>query len=278
MRTALTERLRIDVPVIQGSLGPWSPVKLAAAISEAGAIGTLGTALRSAEQIRADIAALRGLTDRPFVVNHTLRPLSREAWDATLAEAPPAVSLALGHRPDLVADAHDAGALFIQQMHTVEQAERAAAAGVDVIIAQGTEAGGFGGWVSTLTLVPQVVDAVAPIPVAAAGGVADGRGLAAVLVLGAAGANIGTRFLAAEESEVADDWKRRIVEAASHDAVKAQFAPDVLPSPSEGAYDDVVPRVLRTDFVERWNADPDGARAAASDLAPSGSSGRGGRR
>jgi enoyl-[acyl-carrier protein] reductase II len=170
VKTALTELLGIEAPIIQGSLGPWSSVGLTAAICEAGALGTLGTAIRSADDVRADIAALREQTERPFAVNHTLRPFGPEAWEATLAESPPVVSLALGHRPDLVEEAHEVGAIFVQQVHTVEQAERAVEAGADVIIAQGTEAGGFGGWISTLALVPRVVDAVAPVPVAAAVG------------------------------------------------------------------------------------------------------------
>lgn len=237
MKTALTELLGIEAPIIQGSLGPWTSVGLTAAICEAGALGTLGTAIKSGQEVRADIAALREQTERPFAVNHTLRPLSPEAWQATLAESPPVVSLALGLRPELVAQAHEAGSLFVQQVHTVEQAEHAVEAGADVIIAQGTEAGGFGGWISTLALVPRVVDAVAPVPVAAAGGIADGRSLAAAIVLGASGANIGTRFLASDEAEIGAEWKRAIVEARSEDAVKAEFAPDILPPADEGSYE-----------------------------------------
>jgi nitronate monooxygenase/enoyl-[acyl-carrier protein] reductase II len=135
-----------------------------------------------------------------------------------------------------------------------------------VIIAQGTEAGGFGGWISTFALVPRVVDAVAPVPVAAAGGIADGRSLAAAIVLGASGANVGTRFLASDEAEVGAEWKRAIVAARSEDAVKAEFAPDILPPASDGAYQGVLPRVLRTPFVERWNADRDEARRLAGAL------------
>ncbi|HEY1367039.1 MAG TPA: nitronate monooxygenase [Gaiellaceae bacterium] len=266
MRTALCERLGIEVPVIQGSLGPWSSVALAAAVSEAGGLGTLGTALLSADQIRADIRRMRELTDRPFAVNHTMRPLSEEAWEATLEEAPPVVSFALGDPGERVARAHEAGAKFVFQGHTVQQVRRAAELGVDVIVAQGTEAGGFGGWVSTLALVPQAVDAAGGIPVAAAGGVADGRGLAAVLALGASGINIGTRFLASTEAEVADDWKGAIVEAESEEAVKALFAPSVLPQPSPGGFADVVPRVLHTPFVDRWNRDPEAAALEAPRL------------
>src|SRR5205085_1711208 len=111
--------------------------------------------------------------------------------------------------------------LFIQQVHTVTQARLAAQRKADVIIAQGSEAGGFTGSVSTMALVPQVVDAVGPIPVVAAGGIGDGRGIAAALMLGAQGANMGTRFLASKEATVSDDWKDGILRAQSEDAIKA---------------------------------------------------------
>jgi enoyl-[acyl-carrier protein] reductase II len=252
LRTAFCDLLGIDVPVVQASLGPWSSPELTAAVSNAGALGSLGTALRSPQQVRDDIHATRALTERPFVVNHTLRPFSEEAFALTVEARPAAVSLALGLRPELVELAHATGVRFLQQVHTVAHAVAAADAGVDAIIAQGGEAGGFGGTVGTLALVPQVVDAVAPVPVIAAGGIADGRGLAAALVLGAQGVNIGTRFVASVEARVSEDWKRALVEAASEDAVKVQFAEAVFPPAGEGGYA-TLPRVLRTPFVDEWN-------------------------
>lgn len=113
---------------------------------------------------------------------------------------------------DLVQRAHEVGSLVLQQVTTVQQARQAAERGVDVIIAQGGEAGGYGGTIATFTPLPQVVDAVHPLPVVAAGGIADGRGLAAALVLGAAGVNVGTRFLASVEATIPLGWKHRIVE------------------------------------------------------------------
>jgi enoyl-[acyl-carrier protein] reductase II len=157
------------------------------------------------------------------------------------------------------------GALFIQQVHTVQQAIEAAELGADVVIAQGTEAGGFGGDMGALALVPQVVDAVSPVPVLAAGGIADGRGLAAALVLGAQGVNIGTRFLASDEAGIADEWKQRLVASLSQDAVKVTFADEVLPPSSPGGYD-VTPRVLRTPFVDEWNDRPAAIAEAAERL------------
>ena len=180
-------------------------------------------------------------------------------------EEPAVVSYALGDPGELPTRVHHAGAVFVQQVHTLEQARTAAERGVDVLIAQGSEAGGFGGTVGALALLPQVVDAVAPLPVLVAGGVADGRGLAAALVLGARGANIGTRFLASTEAGIPLSWKQHIVEAESEDAVKVEFADAVFPpAPADGYA--VLPRVLRTPFVDEWNAKPESARSAAERL------------
>jgi enoyl-[acyl-carrier protein] reductase II len=212
--------------------------------------------LMSAGQVADQIRRTRELTDKPFIVNHTRRPLDEEAFELTLRERPKAVSLALGEPGDLAQRAHDAGCLFINQVHSVDQAVAAVEQGADLIIAQGEEAGGFGGGIGSIALIPQVVDAVAPVPVAAAGGIVDGRGLAAALVLGAAGVNIGTRFVAAEETEVSEQWKRRIVEARSEDTVRALFAEQVFPPVGSGGYEGKTPRVLRTEWVDRYNADP----------------------
>jgi enoyl-[acyl-carrier protein] reductase II len=260
LQTRMCQLLGIGVPIIQGPIGgPWEQsMQLAAAVCEAGGLGSIPTSLRGAEQVRRDMARLRELTDRPFAVNHTRRPLDEEAFAATLEEPPAVVSVALGEPGDLVKRAHDAGALYLHQVTTVEQARQAAEAGADVISAQGMESGGFSGGVSALALVPQVVDAVHPIPVVASGGIADGRGLAAALALGAQGVNIGTRFVASVECTVPEEWKRAIVAARSEDAVKVEFADLVLPAPTAGGYA-TVPRSLRTPFVDRWN----GRRAQA---------------
>jgi enoyl-[acyl-carrier protein] reductase II len=252
-RTALCDLLGIDHPIIQGPLGgPWSPsVPLAAAVSEAGALGSLPTSLRSPDQVREDAAHLAELTSRPFAINHTMRPYIEEVFQAVLEAAPRVISFALGSSADLIKRAHDEGAIFVQQIHTVEQARRAADDGADVIIAQGNEAGGFGGAPGTIVLVPQVVDAVHPIPVVAAGGIGDGRGLAAALVLGASGVNVGTRFLASEEAEVPQEWKDAILRARSEDTVRASFANHLVPPPSPGGYE-TAPRLLRNDFVDEW--------------------------
>jgi enoyl-[acyl-carrier protein] reductase II len=265
MRTPLCGLLGIDVPIIQASIGPWSSAELTAAVCATGALGSLGTAVRSPADVAGDIARVRVLTDRPFAVNHTARPLDEEAFRLTLEARPRVVSFAVGRSRELVERAHDAGCLFMQQVHTAAQAEEAAGFGVDVIIAQGGEAGGFGGTVSTMALVPQVVDAVAPVPVVAAGGIADGRGLAAALALGAEGVNIGTRFLASKEANVAEAWQDAIVHASSEDAVKLEFADEVFPPAGPGGYG-TRPRALRTPFVDEWNAQPEEAARQADRL------------
>ncbi|HEX2054155.1 MAG TPA: nitronate monooxygenase [Actinomycetota bacterium] len=254
LSTPLCDLLGIEVPIIQGPLGgPWEvSADLVAAVSSAGGMGSIATSLKDAAYVRDQIARVRDLTDKPFAVNHTRRPFNEESFQATLDARPPVISLALGEPADLGARVHDAGAKFLVQATTVTQARRAAEGGADAIIAQGAEAGGFSGSIGTMALVPQVVDAVAPIPVVAAGGIADGRGLAAALVLGAAGVNMGTRFLASTEAAVSEEWKRQIVEAQSEDTVKVQFAEQVVPGLTEGGWV-TVPRSLRTPFVATWN-------------------------
>jgi nitronate monooxygenase/enoyl-[acyl-carrier protein] reductase II len=266
IRTPFCDLVGIDAPIVHASFGPWSSVALAAAVSRAGALGSYGTSQRPYDVVRGDVARLREEADgRSFAVNYVLRPLSEETVELTLEFEPPVVSFALGLSGELISRAQDAGAKVIQQVHTVEQARRAAEAGADAIIAQGSEAGGFGGTVTSLVLLPQVVDAVAPLPVLAAGGIADGRGLAAALLLGGQGANIGTRFLASTEAEVSEDWKAAILAARSEDAVKVEFAASVFPPPSDGGYD-TTPRVLQTDFVAEWNRRPEEAARRGDEL------------
>ena len=253
LQTPLCSLLGIGVPIIQGPLGgPWPPsVQLAAAASGAGALGSLPTALRTPQQVRDDIASLRDLTDRPFAVNHTMKPFVEDVFAEILRASPPVVSFALGCRADLIARAHDVGSLFVQQVHSPAQAVEAVEAGADVIVAQGGEAGGFGGACSTMVLVPQVVDAVAPVPVVAAGGIVDGRGLAAALALGAQGANVGTRFIASEEAQLGDGYKEAVLAVRSGQTVRAVFVNELVPAASEGAYT-TAPRVFRNSFIDEW--------------------------
>jgi enoyl-[acyl-carrier protein] reductase II len=266
LRTRFCELFGIEVPVLQAAIWPATSPELVAAVSGAGGLGSIGAIFESADDLRRQMSRVRELTDRPFVVNHVVPALDEDALAATLENPPAAVSFALGDPRLLVDRVHSAGVPVIHQVHTVGQAREAAQRGVDVIIAQGSEAGGQGlaAGVGTMALVPQVADAVAPIPVLAAGGVADGRGLAAALVLGAAGANIGTRFLASEEAGAHEQWKQQILEVESETAVRFEAWGAIMP-PSEGGYD-VVPRVIRTDFVAAWEGRREEAGRRAESL------------
>jgi enoyl-[acyl-carrier protein] reductase II len=251
LRTRACEVLGIDLPIVQGPLGPFPSVELVAAVGRAGALGSIGAAERSAADLEREITLLREKYDGKFAVNHALTRFDNEAFEATLRLKPAVISFALGDPGELVKRAHDAGAVVMHQANTVEQARRVAELGVDIVIAQGSEAGGNAGRVSTFVLVPQVVDAVAPLPVLAAGGVGDGRGLVAALAFGAAGINVGTRFLASEEAAIGDGWKSAIVRARSDEVTPVEFWYDVFPRHPQG-YTEVTPRAIRTPFIERW--------------------------
>ena len=252
IRTDLCELLGIDVPIIQAGMSVFTSAKLAAATSNAGGLGTLGGWRRQTDDLAREIEATRELTDKPFAINHLAPDLNDESFELTLASKPAVISLALGNPGDLVERAHEAGSLVLHQVTTVQQAVEAAERGVDVILAQGGEAGGYGGVIATMPLIPQVVDAVAPIPVVASGGIADGRGIADALVMGASGVNIGTRFLASLEAPIDDAWKQLIASANSEDAVKFDALNDISPIPGTIGYGTSV-RALRTQFIDNWN-------------------------
>ena len=256
LRTPVCGLLGIDVPIIGAPFGPWEQVELAAAISGAGALGSVGTALRTVDELRAQWERVRALTERPFAINHTARPFDEAAFAATLAFRPAAISFHLAVPADLIARAHEAEILWIQQVMNRTQAKAAVDAGADVIVAQGGEAGGNSGWVSTMVLTPQVVDLAGDIPVVAAGGIADGRGLAAALALGAQGVSMGTRFVAATEMGVADEWKRRIVAADALDAVKVVNSERVMP-PFNLPGGPAEPRALSTPLIEQLREHPE---------------------
>jgi nitronate monooxygenase/enoyl-[acyl-carrier protein] reductase II len=261
LHTHLCDLLGIEFPVIQAGMGPFTSAELVAAVSNAGGLGSLGAGVRSTEDFRRQLARTRELTRRPFAINHTVSTLNEEAFALTLDAKPSLISFALSDPGDLVKRAHDAGILVMHQITTVQQARQVAERGVDVIVAQGSEAGGFGGTVAGSALIPQVVDVVSPIPVVAAGGIAEGRGLAAALVLGAQGINIGTRFLASTEAPISDGWKQAILAAESEEAIKVEVWNDFLASIS-GAYG-TVPRALSSPFIEEWLHRRDDAKRAA---------------
>jgi nitronate monooxygenase/enoyl-[acyl-carrier protein] reductase II len=264
IHTPLCDLLEIDHPIIQAGMGAVPSAALVAAVSNAGALGTFSTFTRPVDDTRRQLATLRDLTDRPFAVNHVVQAVDEESFRLALEAEPKLVSMALADPGDFVARVHDAGALFMQQVTTVAQAVEAAERGVDLIVAQGGESGGFGGDLASMSLVPQVVDAVTPLPVVAAGGVFDGRGLAAALMLGAVGVNVGTRFLASTESAAHGDYKAAVTKAVSQDAVKAEFFNEVVPAGASG-YGTTV-RALRTPFVERWRLASDRSEEDTAEL------------
>ncbi len=261
IKTPLCDLLGIDYPIILAPMGSATSAEFAAAASNAGGLGSIGTLTRATADVLRDIKAITSLTTRPYAINHIVPTLDETSFIATLEARPAVISFALGDPGELVHQAQDAGALVIIQVTTVAQAIEAAERGADLIIAQGGEAGGYGGVVSTLVLVPQVVDAVAPVPVVAAGGIFDGRGLAAALLLGAVGVNIGTRFLASTEAPITDGWRRAILNANSEDTMKVDALNDIQPLPGTAGYGTVL-RSIRTPFMDKWQAKREEARSA----------------
>ena len=218
---------------------------LAAAVSNAGGLGILPMTWTSPAEIATVVDETRQLTQRPFGVNLGLAWDQRERLAAALAAGVRIVSFFWGDASSIIGEAREAGAIVFVTVGTAEEARAATAAGADVVVAQGWEAGGHvWGTVSTLALVPRVVDAVAPVPVVAAGGIADGRGLAAVLALGGDGAWVGTRFLAAREAEIHPDYRRRILAASEADTFYGTLF--------DRGWPDAPHRTLRNSTIEAW--------------------------
>jgi nitronate monooxygenase len=263
LQTRLCDLFAIEHPVLNAPMGGGdAPAELAAAVSEAGGLGLIGgTTIGGTEWLVAQIRRARELTDRPFGVGFISHlPGAAKLMAAALDEGIRIVAHSFADPSPFVAAAHEAGALVVCQVRTVEGARRAAAAGVDVVTAQGTEAGGHTGRVSTLPLVPAVVDAVAPLPVVAAGGIADGRGVAAALLLGAEGVWIGTRFLGTRECGVSDAYKARVVAATADDTSLTDVFDLARGMPwPEG----VSGRAIRNQFLERWQGREDELRTWA---------------
>jgi enoyl-[acyl-carrier protein] reductase II len=214
MKTRLTEILGIDHPVMLAGMGGVSYAPLVTAVSEAGGFGCLGASTMSNERMVAEIAAVRHATDKPFGVDLlTAMPGDLVGQVEQIIDGGASVFVAgLGVPADVVDLCHRHDVLVINMCGKVDHARRALDAGCDIVVAQGTEAGGHTGLVATMPLVPQIVDAVgAQIPVVAAGGIFDGRGLAAALSLGADGVWIGTRFIATPEARAVSGYKDALV-------------------------------------------------------------------
>ena len=222
IRTRICDLLEIEYPILLGGMGSVLAPVLVAAVSGAGGLGALGCSNMNADQVRKAAADIRALTDKPFGLNFLIFIPNEEGLAAAL-DARPAVMAFAWPRPEqdlkpFFDRAHEAGSKVTFMTGEVPEARRAAEAGADVIIAQGTAGGGHVNWMATMTLVPMVVDAVSPVPVLAAGGVADGRGLAAALALGADGVPLRTAGIDALKP-VAIPLATRLVEIPKRNAV-----------------------------------------------------------
>jgi nitronate monooxygenase len=248
MKTDVCERLGIDLPIILAPMGGAVGPELAAAVSNAGGLGILPLWSADLDTLRDAIRKTRSLTSAPFAVNLNMEFAQEKRLEACLEEAVPIISFFWRDPGDLVARAKAGGAVVMHTVGDTDAARRAVDGGVDVIVAQGWEAGGHvRGMVATMPLVPAVVDAANGVPVVAAGGIADGRGLAAALALGAGAGWIGTRFLAAEEATIHPDYRARLITSSEADTVH-------LADLFDGGWPDAPHRALYNSTVATWEA------------------------
>jgi NAD(P)H-dependent flavin oxidoreductase YrpB (nitropropane dioxygenase family) len=265
IHTPACDLLEIDVPILQAGMAGWTTPELVAAVSNAGGLGIIGGLGRSADELRNEIRRVRELTARPFGVNHVLCQVDKAAMQVTLAQRVPILSLAWGRSEELTYQAHEAGIKVVHMVTTPEEAGLVAGDGADIIVAQGTEGGGHVGMISTLPLVPLVVDVVGGLPVLAAGGIADGRGLAAVLMLGAQGALIGTRFLATPEARARGHSKDVILNALGSQTTASKFFDDVM----GGVWPGALVRSINHPLLDEWAGRQQEWALAADQLRPS---------
>jgi nitronate monooxygenase len=243
-KTPVCELLGIDHPIVEAPLS--ADPGLPAAVSNAGGLGTVG--LGWADDAGDVVRETAALTDRPFAGNFVLAFDQHRRIDQALSAGLRIVSLFWGDPSGYVDSVHDAGALVMHTVGSVEEARRAVGCGVDIVVAQGWEAGGHvGNQIATLPLVPAVVDAVAPVPVIAAGGIGDARGVAAVLALGAQAAWVGTQFLLAHEMPIHQEYRARLIDAVE---TNAEWYPDLY----DVDWPDSPHRALRNSTAEMWEA------------------------
>lgn len=219
IKTELCKLLDIEHPIIQGGMAWIATGELAAAVSQAGGLGIIGAGNAPADVVREEIQKVKEVTDKPFGVNvMLLSPYVDEVIEVVIEEKVPVVTTGAGNPGKYIDALKEAGTKIIPVVPSVALAKRMARLGVDAIIAEGSEAGGHIGELTTMPLIPQIVRSV-DLPVIAAGGVADGYGLAAVLSLGAVGVQVGTRFICAEECIVHENYKKAILKARDRDAI-----------------------------------------------------------
>jgi enoyl-[acyl-carrier protein] reductase II len=248
MRTRLTELLEIEHPVMLAGMGGVSYHRLVAAVSEAGGIGTLGASTMRHDELIEEIAAVKSLTSKPFGVDLlTALPGQVEDGIQSVIDGGARIFVAgLGVPREVIDQLHAHNILVGSMCGKVRHAIGAVASGCDFVVAQGTEAGGHTGQVATMALVPQVVDAVGEhVPVVAAGGLFDGRGLAASLALGADGVWVGTRFIATHEARAVDGYKETLLATPEDGTVVSR------------AYTGKTCRVVRNDWTQHYDEHPD---------------------
>lgn len=242
-KTELTEKLGIEYPIVQAGMGGVAMAELVAAVSNAGGLGVIGAAILTPDSLREEVRKVKDLTDKPFAVDLLLAqgwPGQDEMIQVMIEEGVPVFASGLGSPAPYAEEMHGAGMTIMAVIGAVRHARRVVEGGTDIVVAQGTEGGGHTGRIATVALVPQVVDAVAPVPVVAAGGIADGRGLVAALALGACGVWVGTRFVATKEAFGHDNYKRKIVEATEEGTVVTR------------AFTGKDCRVIKNRYAEQW--------------------------
>jgi nitronate monooxygenase len=250
IETALTRLLGIEHPILLAPMGSAAGGRLAAAVTNAGGLGMVGSGYADAGTIRKELAEAGNARVGVGFITWALEK-NPSALDVALDARPAAVMLSFGDPAPFAGRIKDAGCRIICQVQTLVQAREAAASGADIIIAQGRDAGGHSGTTrGTMGLVPAVADAVAPIPVVAAGGIADGRGLAAALALGAAGISMGTRFTASRESLWDQSMKAAALAAGGDQTEQTRVFDVVRGAPWPAIYPG---RALRNEFSARWH-------------------------
>jgi NAD(P)H-dependent flavin oxidoreductase YrpB (nitropropane dioxygenase family) len=266
MNSALCRLLGIEHPIVLAPMAGAVGAEFAAVVSNAGGLGVLPLWQVDVATLRSVVRRTMSLTDRPFAVNLNLDFSQEDHLAACLEEGVRIISFFWQDPGPLIQVAKDGGAIVMHTIGNAVDAKRAVNSGVDIIVAQGWEAGGHvRGTVATLPLVPTVVDAVGDVPVVAAGGIADGRGLAAVMALGASGGWIGTRFLASIEAEIHPEYQAKVLLASENDTVYLESLFDV-------GWPAAPHRVLRNSTVDRWeNAGrpESGARPGEGDIVAS---------
>jgi nitronate monooxygenase len=264
LRSALTDMFGIDHPIVLAPMGGVAGGRLAAGVAEGGGLGMIGGGRGDRDWLERECTLAESATGKPWGIGLLSWAITMDVIEWTIARRPAAIMLSFGDPAAFAGAVRDAAIPLIVQVTTTAEARRALDVGADVLVAQGTEAGGHGGGRSTLPFVPAVVDIAGGVPVLAAGGIADGRGLAAVLVLGAAGALIGTRFEATTEALINAEEAKAITAAEASDTVRGRVA-DVA---ADAGWPATYPaRTLRNAFTDAWRDREDELSADAEALA-----------